>query len=691
VLRFVTVTLAVACAAPAGGQQPDPVGRDSMYYRYLQWPSLVKNWQILPNWQADGSTFWYDVELGGDTVIYLVDPEANTRRVLEAPPEPDGGTVGRTRSLPGEALSPRGDMAVEIREHDVWLRFTATDSVVRLTRDGSKEHGWSVGAPGDYWFLSGGHGPQVAWSPDGSRIAVKKLNRAGVDSIPLVNWLGESVGVEWHPYARAGRSIAQEELWVLDVPSGRATRIDDRFERDVQLPLLGWSPDGGILYFMRATRDHKRRDVMAADVRSGDLRELLSETSSTWLSLASRSFHVLSDSRGFLWMSERDGWNQVYLYDVDGALRAQLTRGDFPVSEVLAIDEEDGWVYVMAHGDQARPYDRHLYRAGLDGSGLQRLTEATGRHTIQLAPSKRFFIDRHSTIDRPPVTELRRADGTFLRRLAEADTSGLADLDFLPGEEFVVEATDGDAELWGALYKPWDFDPTQSYPVVEFIGEGPIETDVQRTFIHNQIFQAWAQLGFIVFIVDGRGTAERGKRFRDVRYGSWGAYEIEEHVSVLRQLADTRPYMDLERVGIVGYSWGGYYSIRALLTAPEVYRVGVALAPDPELSEITWDAIEPYLPHPDDDPAAWERASNTALAGRLQGQLLMIQGTHDRIVPVHGTMLMADALIAAKKRFDMLVVPGLTHSLTDSPREVWRYVWGEAIPRYLQLHLQRHE
>jgi dipeptidyl aminopeptidase/acylaminoacyl peptidase len=662
-----------------------------MYYRYLEWPSLVKNWQIVPHWRADGSTFWYQMELDGDTVTYLIDAEANTARLVERPPQPDEGAAGRTRSLPGELLSPRGDMAVEVRDHDVWLRFIAADSLVRFTHDGSKEHGWSVGAAGDYWFLSGGHGPQVAWSPEGTRVAVKKLDRRGVDSIPLVSWLGDAVEIEWHHYARAGRPIAQEELWVLDVPSGKATRIDDGFERDAQLPLLGWSPDGTTLFFLRATRDHKRRDLMAADVRSRSLHTVLSETDSTWLSVASSSFHMLSDGRRFLWISERDGWSHVYLYDVGGVLLGQLTEGEFPVSEVLAVDEESGWVYLMANGDPDRPYDRHLYRAALDGSALQRLTETTGRHTIQLAPSRRFFIDRHSTIDRPPVTELRRADGTFVRRIAEADTSALAALNFLPGEEFVVEATDGKTELWGALYKPWDFDPTLTYPVIEFIGEGPVETEVRRTFIHNQVFQAWAQLGFVVFIVDGRGTAERGKRFQEVRYGSWGAYEIEEHASVLRQLAETRPYMDLDRVGIVGYSWGGYYSIRALLTAPEVYRVGVAFEPDPEVSEISWDAIEPYLGPPGDHPAAWERASNTALASRLRGQLLMIQGTHDRIGPVHGTMLMADALIAAGNRFDMLLVPGLTHTLADSPREVWRYVWAEAIPRYLQLHLQKRK
>lgn len=681
----VVMAVWVCSAAVAKAQDDSSFVRDSMYRRYLAWPSLVKNWRITPRWMADSSSFWYEVDVGGDTLIYEMHPDSNALFVVEKPPPitPLAGDPGD--GVPGQTLSPNGTLSLEIRNHDLWLRSVPDDNLRRLTTNGAREHGWTVG--GSFVWLAGGHGPHVAWSPDSKKLAVKKLDRRGVDSIPIVHWLEDTVQVEWEFYARAGKAIAQEELWIIDVETGSKRRIDTGPIRDVQLPILGWAPDASTLYFMRATRDHKRREVVAADPSDGSTQTLLVETRDTWLSLARSSFRPLSDGERFLWLSERDGWNHLYLYGVDGSLLRRLTTGAFPVAEVLWVDESTGWIYLTAHSDPDRPYDLHLHRVHLDGHGFSRLTEATGRHTIEMSPSKRFFLDRHSTIDRPPVTELRRADGTFVRTVAEADTEALTALRFVPGEEFVVKAGDGETELWGAIYKPYDFDSTSKYPVIEYISEGPVETEVRRTFVHNQVFQAWAQLGFIVYIVDGRGTDERGKAFQDVRYGKWGQYEIAEHASVLHQLAAQRPYMDLSRVGIVGYSWGGYYALRALLTAGDVYHVGVAIEPDLELTEIFWDGIEAYLGLPTDNPDAWAAASNLALVDSLQGQLLVIQGSGDRIGPMHVSMRTVDALIRAGKQFDMLVVPEMGHTPRASRRYAWRYVWGEAVPNYLRRHL----
>jgi dipeptidyl aminopeptidase/acylaminoacyl peptidase len=669
-------------------KQPD---REEIYSRYLRWPSLVKNWKIDATWLADGSSFWYTL-MEPEAVIYRVDPIANTKSRLEkAPLQSKFYKLYKGAPEPGELRSPDGKRIALIQDHNLWLRSLSDNTRVQLTKDGKKEYGWSVDGMQDWTWLAGGHVPHSSWSSDGMKLALKKMDRRKIDAIPLVHWLGSKVEVEWIYYARAGKPIAQSELWVIDITSGKLTQINSGKERDLQLPILGWSHDSSVLYFLRGTRDHKKREIVAADIETGATRIVLSETGSTFLSLARASFWMLDDSERFLWLSERDGWNHLYLYSVDGTLIRRLTKGAFPVMNVLAVDEDGGWVYFLSHGDQKRPYDTHLYRVNLNGQGFKQLTEKTGQHTIEFSPSKKFFLDRHSTIDRPPVTELRHADGTYMQTLAEANIEALEELKFIPGEEFVVKALDGKTDLWGAIYKPYDFDPRKKYPVVDYISTGPIETQVPRTFVHSSSYQAWAQLGFIVVVVDHRGTAERGKSFQDVIYKKWGSFEIDEHTEVLKQLAAERSYMDMERIGIVGYSWGGYYALRALLTAPQIYKVGVAVEPDLILSEITWDGIEPYLGLPENNLQAWESTSNLSLISRLKGKLLLIQGTNDRISAMHITMKMVDALIKEGKMFDMLIVPELGHTRrTTSPnyRYAGAYVWQKVIPQYLQEHLK---
>lgn len=383
---------------------------------------------------------------------------------------------------------------------------------------------------------------------------------------------------------------------------------------------------------------------------------------------------------------------------MNGRLIRQLTEGEFPVVRVAAVDEKAGWVYFIAQGDKQRVYDTHLYRVNLEGKGFTRLTEAPGQHDLQLfgyifhrvefAPSEQFFLDTHSTTARPPTVELRRADGILLQTLSRANSDGLKELKWSPPEEFVVKAADGNSDLYGVLYKPYDFDPKKKYPVIEYIyGGGSV---VPRTFSPEFGMgveaQAMAQLGFIVFIVDGHGPGiggTRGREFERVTYGTWGRYEIPDHVAALKQLAEKRPYMDLSRVGIIGLSMGGYYAIRALLQAPDVYHVGIAVAPVIEISE---HYNYRWLGPPERNKDAYEYASNLRLAGNLKGKLLLIHGTSDTAVPFSQTMRMVEALIRAGKPYDLIVPPEWGHWDNETrARESYRL---EAIRRYFQEHLK---
>ena len=367
---------------------------------------------------------------------------------------------------------------------------------------------------------------------------------------------------------------------------------------------------------------------------------------------------------------------------------------------MVELDETNGWVYYFAQGDPERPYDTHLYRCRLDGSATSRLTDVPGQHDlpqylsvvtefahagIAFSPSKRFFLDTHSDIDRPPAVDLRRADGSFVMTLSRADTRQLQALGWTPPERFVAKADDGKTDLHGLIYKPADFDPSKKYPVLDYIYNGPQTTWVEHTFLGptGTMPRAMSQLGFVVLTVDGRGTPGRGKAFQDVVYGRFGQHEVPDHVATLKSLAASRPYLDLSRVGVFGGSFGGYMTIRAMLTAPGIYRVGVAQSPIADLEDLGAE-IEIYMGLPGDRPEAYAAASCRKLASELRGNLLIIHGTADVNAPFASTMRFVSALTESGRHCDLEVQPDQPH--VPSGQSALRAV--ELTRRYFQEHLK---
>jgi dipeptidyl aminopeptidase/acylaminoacyl peptidase len=300
------------------------------------------------------------------------------------------------------------------------------------------------------------------------------------------------------------------------------------------------------------------------------------------------------------------------------------------------------------------------------------------------SPSKLFFIDRYSSVTRPPVSDLRAADGTLVMSLETADTTALDRIGWEPPEEFSVLAEDKRTKLYGVILKPRAFDPRKSYPVIDQIYAGPQRTWAPHAFLELQSIgpQALAQIGFIVVMLDARGTPQRGKAFQDVVYRNFGRWEVPDHVAALRELAESRPWMDLSRVGVYGGSFGGYMTVRAMLLEPEFFKVGVASASIPDLDSS--GGTEIYMGSPQDNPEGYHYASNVEIADRLKGNLLLIHGTSDVNAPFSGLLKVTDAFIKADKHFDMLILPEQTHVPTD-PHVVKYY--RDAIRQYFEAHL----
>lgn len=740
----------LATAPTVNAQEAKRAERERTYQRYLEFASLVKGGTVQANWMADGHSFWYAEGAPDQTVIYKVDPKTNTKSPLFDAPrlraalrpvlghEPayqglpfermtfvDGEkavkfTIGqrefilqldsyaittapalseaekyrmapqvvRRGLLEGvpdvmEMLSPDRSWFATIKDYNLWARSTNDGRSEPVTTDGIKDYGWE---------LEG-----ARWSPDSFKLAIKKVDSRNTLSLPVVHWLRPTEEVEWFRYSKAGGPIPQEELFVVDLLSKRQVKVDTGAEPDHLILLADWRSDSSELYFVRFNREYRKAELTAANPTNGASRVILTETQKPFLQISGPT--LLADGERFIWPSERDGWNHLYLYDLNGNLIRQLTQGAFPVIQVAAVDEKRGWVYFTANSDRERPYDTHLHRVNLEGREFTRLTEAKGEHSltdsfaapdspvgIQFSPSKEFFLDTHSSTDRPPTVELRSADGKLLQVLSQANVDALKELKWSPPEEFSVKAADQKTDLYGVLYKPFDFDPGKKYPVIENIYNGPQITTVPRIFTERRGIwaQALAQLGFIVFIVDGRGTPERGKEFQDVVYRNFGRNEIPDHVATLKQLAARRPCLDTSRVGIFGGSWGGYMTIRALLLAPDVYQVGVSSYPVVDLYDHLHSAIEYYMGLPQNNREGYEYGSSLRLAGNLKGKLLLIHGTSDVNATFSSTMKMVEALVRAGKPYDLIILPDQTHAISG----VSRTYWMEAIRRYFEEHLR---
>lgn len=726
-LSALLISISMIVSVPAAYSQSTPTNEDR-YESYLKFYTLVRGVYAWPHWFADGNRFWFAGGTVENTVIYEVDPRHNAKtefldkarlhtalkQVLGHEPENKGipftdfnfvngidsiqfKVEGKkfllnrkdykiipTQTSPEKVtrqkqlFSRDGQQFVFLQENNLWLGNSVNQQIERLTDDGIKDYAWNI--------------PASAWSPDGAKLFVKKTDGRKVHHLPVINYSKPTEEVEWSIYAKAGGALEIPELYVFDVTSERQVKIDVGNNPEQYIFPLGWRPDGSEVIFMRMNRQGSILELLAANPSTGTSRVILVEQQKTFvggldfiIEKWARQFTLLKDGNRFIWMSERDGWKHLYLYDMNGKLIRRLTEGSFPVLQVVRADEKGGFVYFSANAE-SNLYYTNLYRVNFEGKKFKRLTEASGRHEFQFSPSGKYFLDFHSSTERPPSAELRSDDGRLLQVLRTADTSRLKNIGWNPPENFIVKAADSSTDLYGILYKPFDFDPNKKYPVIEFIYGGPLMTVVSNGFTPGTTLamqaQALAQLGYITFLVDGRGTTERSKAFQDAVYGNIGKYEIPDHVATLKQLAEKRPYMDLKRVGIYGHSWGGYFAVRAMLMAPDVYRAGIASAPG-ELTEGA-EVNEPYMGLPQDNKVGYEFGTNTNFAGNLKGKLLFIHGTSDISAPLSTTVRMIDALIKAGKPYDLVLLPQQAHHFQGTSE---KYA-NEAIRRYFQETLK---
>jgi len=568
-----------------------------------------------------------------------------------------------------EQVSPNGRWAAFVRDHNLFLRDISTGTELQLTTDGVG--GWDYATPLPSLRLMVDQGTQdvkqpaaVFWAPDSSKLVTYRIdsrNSGRFTSLQFVppNQLRPKAFT--YVYPLPGEVLAKAEPILFDIQSGRRIDVKTAIELPFQDgPGFEWFPDSKNFFYDYDERGYKAKELRVVDASTGEQRVLVREQSETYVDPGETFYRFVKGTGEILWSSERDGWNHLYFYNSTGQLERQLTEGKWVVQQIEHVDDANRRVYFSAGGREKDedPYQAHLYSVGFDGKGLQLLTPENAYHSVNFSPDGMYFIDSYSRPDLPDKIVLRRSkDGSEVRVLEQTDPAPLTKMGWKAPESFHGKATDGTTDLYGLIWRPTNFDTSKKYPIVEFVYTGPQSYFVPKTFSTFWL-QPMAELGFVVVMVDGRGTAGRSRAFHQFSYRNLGG-SFEDHVAMIKQMAARYPYMDAERVGVFGTSAGGYGAAHAMLAFPDFYKVGVSTSGDHDarLDKAWWNEVYQGYPVQGD----YAEQSNVTMASRLKGHLLLEHGDIDDNVHPVETMRFVDALMKANKDFDMLLVPNMFH------------------------------
>lgn len=520
------------------------------------------------------------------------------------------------------------------------------------------------------------HLPDSRWSPDGNTLLAFQTTKVAE---PRVQYLessprsGLQPKLHSYPYAKPGDEIPQMTPRLFSASDGQERHIStDLFSNAFKLKFLKWADDSSRFWLFYNQRGHQVLRVLEVDAASGAVRAVVEEQSDTFIHYSTSGKFVLEwlGQDELLWASERSGWNHIYRYDVTtGKVRNAVTAGQWNVRRIQHIDRELGvvWFYAVGVVKGQDPYHEHFCRVNIDGSGMQVLTAGNGTHEIEWSPDKKTFLDRYSRVDLAPITELRSAtDGRLVVALETGDGSEVIRQRGQLPERFVAPGRDGQTKIYGIIHRPKNFDPKQSYPIVENIYAGPHDHHVPKAFRSSYRHQQQiADQGIIVVQIDGMGTAWRSKAFHDVCYKNLRDAGFPDRIQWIRAAAASRPCMDINRVGIYGGSAGGQNAMAAVLWHHKFYSVAVADCGchDNRMDKLWWN--EQWMGWPVDD--SYASNSNTVNAQRLQGHLMLVVGEMDRNVDPATTTQAVNALIKANKDFTFMPIPGAGHGACEAP------------------------
>lgn len=510
----------------------------------------------------------------------------------------------------------------------------------------------------------------LIWSPDSKKLATLKVRDVIERRIPLIESSPSTQKqpiLQWRNYAKPGDVLPVSSPVLFDVTARKQIPVNaSQYENQFALYLTGWRNDSRAFTFEFNQRGHQRYIVGEVSADDGTVRHLVDEKAKTFVYYNNNFRYDLNDGKEILWISERDGWRHLYLIDcTSGNVKQQVTRGKWVVRKVDYVDEANRMVYFMASGFNTGedPYNLHYCSIRLDGTGFKDMTPENANHRVTFSPDRKYFVDVYSRPDLPPVSQLKRTnDASTVVVLQKCDISHILNEGWTMPEVFCAKGRDGKTDIWGNIYRPGHFNPSKSYPVVEFIYAGPHDSDVTKDFsVGSRLMMRLVELGFIVVQSDGMGTCNRSKAFHDVCWKNLKDAGYPDRIAWIKAAAEKYSYMDTTRVGVYGWSAGGQNAMAALLWFNNFYKAAVALCGchDNRMDKIWWN--EQWMGYPIDQ--SYSESSNVDNAWRLKGKLLLVNGELDDNVDPASTLQVVSALMKANKNFEQLYLPGKTHNL----------------------------
>jgi dipeptidyl aminopeptidase/acylaminoacyl peptidase len=641
----------------------------------------------------DNHPGWASVSPDGQTVVFMRDfnlfymTGESYQQILDA-----------RRGKSGEEADS-ADMKVEVEE-------------IQLTEDGEEYYSYGFEGRGetDKEKEKSAHNRKrtgISWSHDSRRFALVRQDQREVEDLWVIQAVGNKrMELETYRYDMPGEeNVTQNEIWIYDLESRSKVKVQDEPWKDQSMSIpsarqffypdseeprrsLWLSPSSDELHFIRASRDLHRIDVMVADAVTGEVRTLIEERMNTYQEFRTPERLANGD---IIWWSERDGWAHLYRYGADGTLKNRLTEGPWHVSNLMGVDEARGFAYLIgnAREEGEDPYYMHMYRVGLDGSGLRLQNPGDFDHRVALGESNRFFVDNYSRVNTVPAAALFDATGRKVMDLEEADFSALMAAGYQFPEPYQVKAADGITDIYGVMYKPFDFDPEAQYPVVAYVYPGPQTESVAKAFSTSPYEVGLAQFGMIVVTIGNRGGhPDRSKWYHNYGYGNLRDYGLADKKAGIEQLADRHDFIDIHRVGIYGHSGGGFMSTAAMLVYPDFFKVAVSSSGNHtnDVYNRWWSETHHGVKEVVDDEGEvsfeYSIATNPQVAANLKGHLMLTTGDVDNNVHPANTYRMAEALIKANKRFDFFLFPGQRHGYGNMG-DYWFWLRAEYFVKHL--------
>jgi len=661
-------------------------------------------------------TFYFEYNLLTEQLNELVDFKKPKRKPNWANISPDQNTIvfGRNYNL----------YYMDKANYEKALKNEEDSSIIEhaLTTDGIQYFSWhsesSYGGGGetnvDIEKNKNKRKPVFGyWSEDSKKLALVKVDNRKVKDLWVINSIADPrPTLETYKYWMPGEKDAPvDHLMIVDMTNKQSKEIDISAFKDQNIgiyaktPLVNsrdddfrpniWLGTSDDLYLSRTSRDLKRIDQCIVNVNSGLVKPLIEERLNTYVEV--RKPGLIKNGEEIIEWSERDGWAHLYLYDKNGVMRNQITQGPWHVEDIIAIDEEKRVVYFSANGREnlngstkEDPYYLHLYKVNFDGSGLQLLNPGNYDHSFSMNDKKSYFVNTSSRVNTIPVSSLYTVDGKKIMDLETADLANLFAAGYKFPETFKVKADDGITDIFGVMYKPYDFDSTKKYPIIEYVYPGPQTESVNKSFSKGMDrIDRLAQLGFVVVTLGNRGGhPSRSKWYHNYGYGNLRDYGLADKKAAIEQLADKYNYIDREKVGIHGHSGGGFMSTAAMLVYPDIFKVAVSNAGNHDNSVYNrwWsekhNGVKENISDKGDTTFSYMIDKNPDVAKNLKGKLLLIHGEIDNNVHPSNTIRVVNALIKANKRFDMLILPTQRHGFGDM-NEYWFWRTADYFSKYL--------